>query len=307
MTRATLLFHHTHTPDSNAFEAAVRDLHIRSHVTDYVAIARALPPAFDAVFVKTDHWRTDPAYFDRLERQLEDQAFERFERCVQFTVDDTTAVVVNGVETAVDTRRCHVTVVGLPLADEATYECLGVDELVALGRRASWIAPAHIWMPRHRYTRSLLDRLVSKATDAGVDVALGYPTGYPPIYNRLTRNDLPWVSDVTAVAESLAVPLVPELDTHAALPPGLAGCGVLRGGIEAGDVGEGLLAELLSADLFSPPGVRGGITVGQFLANYAPFLPGPTPEIDYEAMFERTLPDADRLAGVSLAESVVEL
>lgn len=81
-----LLFNHTHTPDSNRFESDIRGLTIDSHATDYLAIVKALPKTFDVVFVKTDHWKTDPAYFDRLQTEIArlGGSCERFETHLWF-------------------------------------------------------------------------------------------------------------------------------------------------------------------------------------------------------------------------------
>jgi len=307
MAKNTLLFYHTHTADSNRFEREVRNLEISSHATDYVEVARRLPNGVNAVFVKTDHWKTDPEFFERLGSRF-DGEIESFGSHVFFEVDGSKVAVINGVEIAVGVENNHYVVAGLPLDDEETYHVLSMDEAVELGKRAGWMAPAHVGMPFGRIPEGTLDEFFGRADKKDIKVALGYTTGYFPFYNRLSRNETPFRTSVTEYAEENGVPLLPELDSHAFLPERLTGCGVLEQEvIRKLDEGEMPVAEILSADLLSVDGVLQGISAVQFGRNYAAFLPLVEEDDDYSETFRRSLPDEKEIGSLSIPESTVEL
>lgn len=310
MARTTLLFNHTHTPDSNRFEEAIRSIDIQSHRADYVAITERLPPGMDAVFVKTDHWQTDPTYFDRLENRLRrhDADLARFESHACFELDGSHACVINGVEASVESVGMHLTIGGLPLDDADRYYNISVDRLGDLAGTAGWLAPAHIGMPFHRIPPEKMDELFETATARDLPFAVGYSTGYFPRYNRLARNEWPFRTSVREHAQEYGVPLLPELDLHGVLPRGFSGCGVLDMTVMASlRDGELPVDGLLDSDLLSPAGCPDGLSVRQFLQNYAVFLPMVPRRADPEAAFEQSIPETDWLAQLDVAASTVPL
>lgn len=310
MTGGAFLFYHTHTPDSNGFEREVRNLQITTHVTDYIEVLRRLPAGIDAVFVKTDHWQTDPTYFHRLEDRIDstDGSLERFDAHVCVDVDDSTGVIVNGVETSLRSQSKHVIVGGLPLDDDGTYHNLDLEELLSVGETADWIAPAHLGIPSHRFGQSLLEELFRRAEAADVRTLLGYTTGYTPLYNRLARNEVPFRTSVRSIAREFDVPLVPELDLHTVVPEGLSGCGVLdASAVDRLRGGELPLDAFAAADLFRPPGCRNGITTGQLARTYATFLPFVSPWPDPAARFSASLPETEWLRSIDVAASTTPL
>ena len=310
MDRDVFLFYHTHTTESNRFEKQVRDLDINTHATDYVQIVRSLPSGVDAVFVKTDHWKTDPAYFDRLNDRLssEDVIFKQFDRHVYFEIGGSAGAIINGVETSVVSENKHVIIGGLPISDENQYYNLQVDELIAAGKKGSWIAPAHIGMPFHRIRRGLLSSIFEKAEMSQIDVAIGYATGYSSLMNHLSRNEVPFRTTVRELANIYDVPLIPELDLHGVLPDGYSGCGIVDSStINSLQDGTLPIKKILAANLFRPPGYQMGITVWQLARNYATFIPC-VPEISSpQERFNASIPDVSFFQNVNTCESKIRL
>ncbi len=310
MSRDVLLFYHTHTPDSNKFEKEVRDLVISSHATDYVEILSRLPAGCDAVFVKTDHWKTDPSYFDRLESRLpdEDAPFERFDTHVCFDINGSTGIVINGVEASLITEKWHVIIAGLPLTDSARYCDIGIDELVDIGTEAAWFAPAHVGMPFHRIPDTHLSTLFERASERDVDVALGYTTGYFPLYNLVVRNEIPFKQSVHDLATRHDIPMLPELDLHSVMPPRFSGCGVIDEKAVSSLINGDIPTEaIFAADLYRPSGTKPGITLRQFVRNYAMFAPLVSGWDDPEAVFTRSLPSEESLRKMDISQHTVPL
>lgn len=310
MTRRALLFHHTHTPDSNKFERDVRDLTIDSHAADYIEMTRVLPRGINAIFIKTDHWKTDPEYFERLENKLggHDCDITRFETHVSFEIEGSTGVVINGVEASMKSEKKHVTIVGLPLSDNELYYNLDIDEIVEAGNRAAWIAPAHVGMPFHQIPEEELQELFHCAEAENFDVALGYTTGYFSLYNRIARNEIPFRTSVCEYANQNNISLIPELDIHGVVPAGYAGCGVVNG-IAVEKLLEGVLStsEILAADLFIPNSYRMGISMTEFLRNYAVFLPLVRQRSDPEKAFNYSLPNSEYFETIDIEANTVQL
>lgn len=306
----TLFFHHTHTPDSNRFEREVRNLNINSHVTDYVEIIRQLPNNIDAIFTKTDHWKTDPEYFSRFEQRLQRHDIEskNFDTHVVFRIDGSTGVIINGVEASLESEKTHLTLIGLPISDSNLYYNLTLEELIEAGAKADWLSFAHMGMPFHRISEKTLKDVLYQAEQEDMDVAIGYATGYSPLYNRITRNELPFRTSVREYARKYDLPLVPELDLHCVVPSGFTGCGVV--GAEAlRALTEGKLPtqELLSADLFSPSRHQAGISVVELIRTYAIFLPGVPQRSSPERTFRRSLPQQDQLRSTDISSSLQPL
>lgn len=310
MKQPTLLFHHTHTPDSNRFEREIRGLNIETHATDYVALASRLPADQDVVFVKTDHWKTEPEFFDRLETRLNNSGanLSRFASHVCFELEGSRAAIINGVEAAVDRGQNHLTICGLPLESAETYTALDLEELSDIATDVAWIAPAHIGMPFHHISSGLMSDICELDADPRIRVALGFTTGYFPSYNRISRNELPTRISVREYAKKHDLPLLPELDLHAVVPEGFSGCGVVESGV-TDELEEGRLPvdELLAADLFRPSGCRNGITKRQFLQNYAAFVPFLNSHVGSRRVFVRSLPDTEWLRSINSHNRVVEL
>ena len=310
MTLNTLLFHHTHTPDSNRFEREVRDLDINSHVTDYVEIMRRLPNNIDGVFTKTDHWKTNPKYFSQFEERLQrnDIEFKRFDSHIVFRIDGSTGVIINGVEASLESEKKHFTIIGLPISDSDLYYNLTLEELIKAGMKANWISFAHIGMPFHHISEKTLRDVIYKAEQKNVDVAIGYATGYSPLYNRITRNEIPFRTSIREYARKYDLPLVPELDLHCVVPPGFTGCGVMDA--EATRVltrGELPTQELLAADLFTPSQYREGISIIELLRTYAIFLPGIPQRGSPKQTFRHSLPQRGQLQSIDVRSSVQPL
>ncbi|MBB6647356.1 hypothetical protein [Halobellus ruber] len=310
MVRDVLLFYHTHTHDSNRFERKIRGVQIESHATDYVRVADRLPAGQDAIFVKTDHWRTDPGYFDRLEARLEsrDVALNRFEAHVSFEVTGSRIAVINGLEAAVGRRRHHVTICGVPVNEAVTYTTLDIPSLGDVARDVAWIAPAHVGMPFHRYPTDLVGAVCRMDAEPDIEVALGYATGYVRAYNSIARNEVPFRTTVGEFSEEFGLSLLPELDLHAFVPDGYSGCGIVdRGAIDALCDGRIPVSDLFNADLFRPSDCRRGLTLGQFLRNYAAFLPLFESVTDYDLSFSRSLPDPEWLRDLDIPANTVSL
>lgn len=310
MDRDVILFNHTHTQDSNRFEAEVRGLDINSHATDYVEVVRRFPEGLDAVFVKTDHWKTDPAFFERIRSRLTDLGvtMERYETHVCFEIGGSVGAIINGVETSLLSERRHVTIGGLPVSDAEVYHDVSVDQLVEVGASAGWIAPAHVGIPFHGIPRTLLDDLFAEVASADVSAALGYTTGYFPLYNRLARNEIPFRDSVSDLADEYGVSLVPELDLHGVLPHGLSGCGVLDAAVVE-RLREGALptSDILAADLLRPAGCRRGLTVRQVVRNYGPFVPFVPRRTDPARRFRGSIPDREWLRALDVSANTVPL
>lgn len=310
MGRDVLFFNHTHTPDSNRFEDEIRDLQINTHATDYVELTRVLPEGQDAIFVKTDHWKTDPSYFERIQSEVEASggSFERFDTYICLKLENSTGVVINGVESSLLDDKYHVTICGLPLSDKSLYRTLELRELIDIGTRAEWIAPAHIGMPFHKFPEAYLNDLFERAEKKRATVALGYSTGYFPMYNRISRNEIPSRKSVIDYANQYQVPLTPELDLHGAVPRGFSGCGVVDSSVMV-DINGGTLPTktILNANLLRPPGFQPGLTLFQFLQDYAAFLPLFTEPKEPNRRFRNSLPDTEWLRSLNIRRHSVPL
>ena len=310
MSGDVLLFYHTHTPHSNQFERECRGLEITTHASDYIRILERLPANVDAVFVKTDHWRTDPTYFDQLEERLSErgQPMERFRSHVRFKIGGSSGTVINGVEGSVRSEQKHVVIAGLPLSDKGEYYNLGMEELIEAGDRGHWIAPAHIGMPLHRFERELLTEIFEQAKRRDVDVALGYPTGYFPLYNSICRNEGPFRTSVEDIANKHDIALLPELDLHGVVPEAFFGCGVLEERVSE-RLGNGSFptGDLLKPELFRPNDCRLGITVRQYLRNYTAFIPFIDQPENPDERFRMSLPDEQTLQDIDIATQTLEL
>lgn len=311
MDRTTLLFHHTHTPDSNRYEQEIRGVKIKSHATSYLEIVNRLPENCNAIFIKTDHWKTSPEYFDRIEDELHSKntGLTRFESHVYFELDGTRAAIINGVEAAVESQNNHITICGLPLENERTYETLQFTDLENVARDAAWIAPAHIGMPFHHVPTDLMESICGLSSDSSIEVALGYTTGYFPMYNRISRNEIPFRTSVGEYADRFDLNVLPELDIHAVVPDGFAGCGLVEtAAIDALRNGDIPVEEIFDSDLFTPGGYQRGIRVDQFLRNYATFIPlYGNGNVSFEELFETSLPSTDWLESVDFEKSSVPL
>jgi len=310
MSKDVFLFYHTHTSSSNQFEQDIRELNIDSHATDYIALTKRLPEGKDAIFVKTEHWKTDPNYFDRLASRLESEgsSLSRHEAHVYFELDGSRVAIINGVEAAVDKQRNHITICGVPLDWNKTYTTLNLKELNELARRVAWIAPAHIGMPFHHYSPTLMESVCELSTSPDINVALGYTTGYFPLYNKLARNELPTRVDVHEYADQYGISLLPELDLHTVVPEGFSGCGVNYGSV-INDLQEGCIPvnEILDTDLFEPSSCRKGISVWQFIHNYAPFVPFFDGAVNHERWFHESLPETEWLREIDIEANTVSL
>lgn len=310
MSSDVFLFYHTHTLSSNQFEQDIRGLNIDSHATDYITLTQRLPEGQDAIFVKTEHWKTDPDYFDRLASRLEseDSSLIRHEAHVYFELDGSRVAIINGVEAAVDKQRNHITICGVPLDWDRTYTTLNLEELDELARCVAWIAPAHIGMPFHHYPPSLMESICELSTSPDIDVALGYTTGYFPLYNKLARNEVPTRVDVHEYADQYGISLLPEIDLHTVVPEGFSGCGIIdRSVIEHLQEGGMPVSEILDADLFEPSGCRKGISVRQFMYNYAPFVPFFDGTASHERWFHESLPETEWLQEINIEANSVPL
>lgn len=310
MGQNVLLFHHTHTADSNRFEKEVRGLRIDSHATDYVTLVDRLPEGQDALFIKTDHWKTEPEYFDRLETRIESKGSKltRFDTHVYFELEGSRAAIINGVEAAVERQQNHLTICGLPLESNETYTVLNIEDLAELAADAAWIAPAHIGMPFHHIPPNLMESVCELSTRSEITLAIGYTTGYFQRYNQISRNEIPTRTSVQEYARRFELSLLPELDLHAVVPEGFSGCGVVDPSVmDELRAGEIPVAKILRADLFRPSGCYHGTTMRQFLHNYATFVPFIEGISNSEQLFEQSLPDTGWLRELDITANTVPL
>jgi len=271
----TLLFHHTHTTDSNATERSERGVEESNHYGDYLSALAAAPPGVDIVFTRTEHWRAPPERFETLRRRVEARGgrFERFCAHAVLEVGENRGTVINGVETSLETDHSHVTVCGLPIESRPPARACSLDELCALAADAAWVAPAHPLFPSLGFPPERLRALLSRAAEEPFAAALGYATGYPPALNALAQG-CHTATPLSAYAEEFDVPLLPEVDWHAALPRSPAGLGVIDdAAFERLVAGEMPTEQLLDARLLS--GGRAGLRWRDFLRTYPDTVPRP--------------------------------
>ncbi|TQQ82258.1 hypothetical protein [Halonotius roseus] len=288
----TLFCHHTHTLDSNHAEREVRGHTNGIHHGDYVSMVGAAPPNLNLIFTRTEHWQATPARFDRLAERVSDRggSVDRFDSHVVFTVAGSRGAVINGIETSLETDTSHVTVCGLPIEERPAARACSLDELCDLGREAAWVAPAHPRFPTlgfpDRRLRAFLDRVDSEP----FDVALGFTTGYPALLNALARGRHT-ATPIKAYAREYDVPLLPELDWHAALPRAPSGFGVVNDEAFAA-LADGQIptAQLLAARLLKTGRRPAGVTWPDFVQTFPGAVPAPL-----RSRVGGTVPTADRL------------
>ena len=291
----TIFCHHTHTTDSNRAELAVTGHTNGIHHGDYVAMVGAAPPGLDLVFTRTEHWRADPDRFDRLARRVRerDGTVDRFESHVVFGVSGSRGAVINGVEASLETDTSHVTVCGLPIEDRPPARACSLDELCELGREAAWVAPAHPRFPRLGFPDARLRAFLERAEEEPFDVGLGYTTGYPAALNALARGRHTR-DPIKAYAREYDVPLVPELDWHAALPRAPSGFGVVDDAAFAA-LADGRLptTELLAARLLKAGRRPAGVSWPDFARTFPGAVPAPL-----RSLFGVATPTEDGLRSV---------
>lgn len=288
----TILCHHTHTTDSNDAEREVRGHTNGIHHGDYVSMVGAAPPDLDLIFTRTEHWRADPARFDRMAERVSARGgtFERFESHAVFAVAGSRGAVINGVETSVETDDSHVTVCGLPIADRPSSRACSLDELCALGREAAWVAPAHPRFPGLGFSDARLRTLLDRLDEEPFAVALGYTTGYPAPLNALARGRHT-AHPIGEYARAYDLPLLPELDWHAALPRTPTGFGVVDDeAFVALTDGRIPVAELLDAGRLKAGRWPGGVKWTDFAQTFSGAVPAPLRSVGGVAM-----PTEDRL------------
>ncbi|MDY6770386.1 MAG: hypothetical protein SV186_00340 [Candidatus Nanohaloarchaea archaeon] len=328
----TLFLNHTHTATSNDFteQYGSRDV---NHHTDYIAITEQLPDDISIVYNRTEHDRTGTDLYDDIRAEVEARGgeYEQFERHAWFRLDGTEAAVINSVEASVEDEDWHYTINGLPIEDQ-DYHDLSEDGLYDAAQDAAWTAPAHPFIPEFQPPEDQLDRFFQQAQEDGFQAAINYSTGYSPLVNRLARGETSGLltavetvrgllggsddttdRDVHHYADQYDIPLVPELDSHAALPDRLEGSGVidtdvmddLRDGDIPGD-------DLLGSDVlsYSEPGDE-GLSWPQFLTSFpdtAPLydtglLPLPDTEDEFSDAMERSLAGLDDIEPGELLEN----
>jgi len=273
----TILCHHTHTTDSNDAEHAVRGHTNGGHHGDYVSMVGAAPPNLDLIFTRTEHWQADPARFDRLAERVSkrDGTVDRFESHVVFTVAGSRGVVINGIETSLETDNSHVTVCGLPIEDRPPARACSLDELCRLGREAAWVAPAHPRFPKLGFPDTRLRSFLDRADEEPFDVALGYTTGYPALLNALARGKHT-TRPIRAYAREYDLPLLPELDWHAALPQSPSGFGIVADqAVSALVDGRIPTTQLLAARLLKTGRRPVGMTWPDFVRTFPEAVPEP--------------------------------
>ncbi|MFB6077864.1 MAG: hypothetical protein ABEJ80_02655 [Halarchaeum sp.] len=273
---ATLFWHHTHTPDSNATERAVRGVPSGNHRGDYLAVLDAAPPGVDVVFTRTEHWRAPPERFETLRERVRARGgtYREYRAHAVVEVAGSRGAVLNGVEASLATDRSHVTVCGLPIEERPPARACSLDELVELAGEAAWLAPAHPRFPTLGFPPERLRGLLSRAESAGIPAALGHTTGYTRALNALARGRHT-ATPVRAFADEFDVPLLPELDWHAALPRSPAGFGVVDdAAFDALAAGEMPTERLLDARAIREAGPP-GLSWRDFLRTYPDSVPRP--------------------------------
>lgn len=240
-----VLINHTHTPYSIASERDVHgNMNAINHNAAYAALIDHLPADVTPIIVRTEHYTADPAFFDehhgfpaRVKREYGGD-YELHDTHVTGEIDGTSFAVINGVEASMNRDSSHVTVAGLDTDSEDVFFNLDTTELydAVVEADGAWLATAH---QHYRYPGvkdmsipdNELHNLFTHAQGGEVPVAVGYTTGYDQINNMVARGtsrSLVGKPDVHDYAEEYDVPLVPEIDWHIAVHPGLEGTGVLR-------------------------------------------------------------------------------
>lgn len=291
----TILCHHTHTTDSNHAERDVRGHTNGIHHGDYVSMVGAAPPNLDVVFTRTEHWKADPARFDRLAERVSERGgtIDRFESHAVFTVAGSRGAVINGIETSLETDTSHVTVCGLPIDDRPPARACSLDELCDLGREAAWVAPAHPRFPKLGFSDARLRRFLDRVDGEPFDVALGYTTGYPALLNAFAQGKHT-SNSVREYAREYDVSLLPELDWHAALPRTPTGFGVIADeAFTALADGQIPTAQLLAARLLKTGRWPAGVTWPDFVQTFPGAVPAPLRSISGVAV-----PTEDRLRAI---------
>jgi hypothetical protein len=293
---ATLFLNHTHTPYSNDITGRHNDQRDLNHHTDYIEITEQLPEDIDIVYNRTEHIETETDLYDDIQEEVEEKGgeYRQFDRHAWFEIDGTEAAIINSVEASVEDSNNHYTINGLPIEDDE-YSEISEEELYQAARDAAWTAPAHPFVPEFQLPDGQLDRFYEAAEEKDFTAAINYSTGYSPLVNRLAQGrtdpligavetvrglfggetDEAEDQDVQTYADEHDIPIVPEYDTHAAIPERLDGAGVLGDVMEDLREGELPVEELLDADVLSYDGPGSeGLSWKRFIRSFpgsAPF------------------------------------
>jgi len=256
--KPVLFVNHFHTHDSNRYMADVEDIWNYgnyNHAVDIVDFVQELPEEVDVVLNKTEHWKCSGKAFDDLELEVEEAggSFERFERHVCFEISGRRVAVINSVEASVERSNKHFLICGLSIDDERKFVDIDFEELMKYAEQSSWTMPAHPFAPKYKLSDSMIRRFYEQADERGIETAIGYTTGYTPLFNRMTHGNLgrlhdfangilelnmeelfgslnPFKNDfetVKGISEEFGVPIISEMDIHSAVPEMLNGIGIM--------------------------------------------------------------------------------
>lgn len=277
MSSKTVLLHHTHRSYSTVAEREVRGFRAVNHHSDDVAIAEALGPELSAIITRTEHFQTDPTYFEKLRDEVEARGgtFNEHTNHVTFQLPGNAPhAIVNGIEASVRRDTAHFTLVGLPLdAKEELYN-LTLDELCEVSERVNgFTAAAHPFLPGFEIPRNIFEQFYETARDnPDIDSALNYTTGYWWPINKVAQGSWRMGPSVNEYAEMYDASLVPELDLHVTVPPRGQGIGLYRDGGIIDDLwaNDDLppTEQLLDVDVISNRPGREGLGFVQFLQTY---------------------------------------
>lgn len=292
----TLFLNHTHTTYSNDITGRHNDERDRNHHTDYIEITERLPEDISIVYNRTEHIETETDLYDDIRQEVEERGgeYRQFDRHAWFNVDGTEAAIINSVEASVEDSDHHYTINGLPIEDKE-YSTISEDKLYETAKDAAWTAPAHPFVPEFQLPDGQLDRFYEAADEKDFTAAINYSTGYSPLVNRIAQGkegpvieavesvrgflggetDERTGQDVQTYADEHDIPIVPEYDSHAALPERLDGAGVIGDVMDDLKDGELPVEEFLDADVLSYDGAgREGLSWKRFIRSFpgtAPF------------------------------------
>ncbi len=296
-----LFLHHTHTSKSNILESDVPylkeqgesptpsdlaedvdktfdnpldDSQWMSHRGDYMELAEALPDDISFVATRTEHYATDPTYYNDLQAAVEERngTYETHDAHATFQLPGKEPhVIINGAELSVEDRTNHYTLVGYPLDDDRVLYNLSADDLYEEARNVDgWASPAHPFIADYEISGDQLNNFFDEADDCdNITAAINYTTGYWWPANKLARGELGSDRSVYDYADTYNVPFIPELDHHSALPNELQGVGQVDDTVidKLWD-GDLPVDDLLDADIVSNrPGFE-GLTMRQMLRTY---------------------------------------
>jgi|GEM_PF-3470744 len=211
---------HYHTEYSNKSFTDIKGVETSNHYTASIAqLAETIPSDIDLFFTRTDHYKTDPDYWEKTKKEVERRGGEAYkdDLVLRGELEGTRFWGINGVETALeDDLKKEYIAYGLELDDSQNHICEDYDEMLELTESTELGVIPHPFMMDFDWEEGR-EEFIEKALDYDVELGIGYSTGYGTL-NNVSNGYWFNEEDVKDLTERYDLPAIPDIDYHAYLP-----------------------------------------------------------------------------------------